>query len=62
MLAFMLQLSAPNPASQGSCSELVSVDTVSLFIENSFIVICSSDLVSSPFLLQFLPMGASECE
>lgn len=40
--------------------ELVSVDTVSLFIEKSFIIICSSDLVSSLFSLQFLPMGASE--
>lgn len=58
----MPQLTAPNPAPQGSCHELVSVDTISLFIEKSFIIICSSDLVSSLFLLQFLPRGASECE
>lgn len=58
----MPQLSAPNPTCRGSYCELVSVDTVSLFIEKSFIIICSSDLVSSLFLLQFLPMGASECE
>lgn len=58
----MPQLSAPNPAPQGSSHELVSVDTVSLFIEKSFIIICSPDPVSSLVLLQFLPMGASECE
>lgn len=48
---------ALNPAPPVSCHELVS-----LFIEMSFVILTCSPLVSLLVLLQFLPMGASECE